>query len=490
MAIDWMLIWHIIVIGNALFAIITVFRQPRDIAATWAWLLVLVFLPLLGFIIYAFFGRKLPKSKFFRLKGSVKKHVKHELNEEKAMLKKPKDADTLSKKIAWESANMVRMFMNSDTSPLYDNNKIDVFTNGDKLMDQMFEDIKNAKSSINLEFYTFYADKIGKKVLAALVKKAKEGVDVRVIYDSWGSMGTTQRFFKPLFEAGGHAYPFLHTHSNFFDFRVNFRDHHKILVIDGEHGYVGGFNIGDQYMGWSKKFGNWQDCSIRIHGNAIYGLQSQFILDWNATDGKLQINPNNPEMIKKYYPIIHTDGEAVMQIVSSGPDTSMEQIKIGYIKMIEMAKHKVQITTPYLIPDPSVLDALKIASMSGVDVQIIVPDMPDHPFVYRATQYYARQLTKLGVKVYYYNNGFMHAKTIVVDDKIVSVGSANMDYRSFKLNFEINSFTYDEEFGKRMGKIFEEDLKKSTLQTTKMFESESWWLNFKQHFSRLLSPIL
>lgn len=479
-----------IIIINAAAAIITVFRQPRNIAATWAWLLVLIFIPVLGFLFYAFFGRRLPKSSLLRLSGSSKKQVTSEINRQKSLLGHFDEKVDPNNKLVNESVGLVEMFMNSDTAPLLGHNEVETYTGGDTFIKQLFEDFRNAKSSINIEFYTFYADKIGHQALDVLVEKAKQGVDVRVIYDAWGSMGTNEKFFKPLIDAGGHAFPFLHNKFNVLDMRVNFRDHHKLVTIDGKYGYIGGLNIGDQYMGWVPKFGNWRDCMIRIHGDGVYGLQSRFLLDWNGTDIKSRIDPNDPKESAKYYPPIKTNGNAIMQIVSSGPDSSMEQIKMGYIKLIEMATKSLKITTPYLIPDQSVLDAIKVAVNSGVDVEIITPDMPDHPFVYRATQYYTQQLTELGVKVYAYNNGFMHAKTIVVDDKLVSVGSANFDYRSFGLNFECNAFVYDKGLANKMEEIFQQNIDDSTLQTKEIFADQSAWLNFKQHFSRLLSPLL
>ncbi|USS93277.1 cardiolipin synthase [Fructilactobacillus ixorae] len=480
----------LILLINTIAAIITVFRQPRNIAATWAWFLVLVFIPVLGFFIYAFFGRRLPKNRMLLLSGSTKKQVSSLISKQKRQLGKYTADQTPNYQILNRARGQIEMFMNTATAPLLGSNEVDVYTKGTDFVHQLFTDFKNAHSSINIEFYTFYADNIGHQTLDILTEKAKQGVDVRVIYDAWGSMGTNEKFFRPLIEAGGHAYPFLHNRFNLIDMRVNFRDHHKIVTIDGEYGYIGGMNIGDQYLGQKKKFGNWYDCMMRIHGHGVRGLQSRFILDWNATDEQDKIDPNEAHAIAKYYPELKTDGTAVMQIVASDPIASMEQIKMGYIKLIGMAQHSVKIMTPYLIPDESVLDALKIAVKSGVDITIITPDMPDHPFVYRATQYYTEQLTKLGIKVYAYNNGFLHAKTMVIDDELVSIGSANLDYRSFELNFECNAFVYDKDLANRMETIYQAAILESTLQTNQIFAQESWWLNFKQHFSRLLSPLL
>ncbi|WP_429971099.1 cardiolipin synthase [Fructilactobacillus sp. Tb1] len=480
----------LVVFINTIIAIITIFREPRDIMSTLAWLMVLIFIPVLGFLLYGFFGRGIPKSQVLNIKGQTHKDVSTEINEQKQQLGKFDEQSNPNNKIVNDAAEQVKMFMNNDLAPLQGSNEIEVFTGGDTFVNQLFTDIDNAKSSINIEFYTFASDKIGTKALNVLVAAAKRGVDVKVSYDAWGSMSTHEQFFKPLFEAGGHAYPFLHNKNNILDMRVNYRDHHKLITIDGKIGYIGGLNLGDQYMGWDPKFGNWRDCMIRVKGHGVYGMQSKFIPDWNATAPKNRIDFNSPTEMKKYYPENATDGKAIMQIVSSGPISEKQQIKKGYIKLIQSAKHSIKLTTPYLIPDPSVIDALTIAAESGVDIQIITPDMPDHPFVYRATQWYTRQLIDLGCKVYAYNDGFMHAKTMVVDDKLVSIGSANFDYRSFSLNFECNAFVYDKKLAKEMEEIFKVDLENATQRTKEYFENEGWWLNFKQHFSRLMSPLM
>ncbi|GEP18869.1 cardiolipin synthase [Pediococcus argentinicus] len=479
-------VFELIVVLNAFGAILTVFRQRRDIAATWAWLLVLVLLPVVGFIIYAFVGRKLPENRLFPLKHKAQleldliiKRQSEELNDEK----------TSSDIISEGAEGMVRFFGNTDHAFLTRRNVIDIFTDGTALFDDIFDEIRKATKHIHIEFYTFYNDDIGNEMLHLLEQKAAEGVEVKVIWDSWGSMGTYRSFFKHLIELGGEASPFLGTRSAITDFRLNFRDHRKIIVVDGKVGYVGGFNIGDQYLGRKKKFGYWRDTHIKIVGSGVYGLQSRFILDWNATSPENAIDEEfNPG--SEYFPVAETDGNTSLQIVSSGPDSDIEKIKLGYLKMINAAKKNIWIQSPYLIPDDSVLDALRVAAHSGVDVRIMVPQMPDHAFVYRATQYYAWQCAKWGIKVYYYNNGFIHAKTMVIDGRISTVGSANMDFRSFKLNFEVNSFMYDEAIAQELQDIYENDIQSATLQTAEMFDQQSWWLKFKQTFSRLLSPIL
>lgn len=478
---------EIILVLNIVGAFFTVFRQRRDIAATWAWLLVLTFLPVFGFIIYAFVGRKLPENKLFPLKNKTKleldqimEHQRRELIEKKT---------TAADQVVRDAEGMVQFFSETDYAFLTRRNEVQIITDGQELFDDIFAEIKKAKKHVHVEFYTIYDDEIGNQLREILEEKAREGVEVKVLWDSWGSLGTSRKFFKKLNELGGKAFPFLGTRSALTDFRLNFRDHRKIVVIDGKIGYVGGFNVGDQYLGRKKKFGYWRDTHLKIIGSGVYGLQSRFLLDWNATD---RLNPVSEDFKpgSVYFPVAEVKGNTSLQIVSNGPDSDIEKIKMGYLKMINAAKDSIWIQSPYLIPDDSVLDALRLAANSGVDVRIMVPSMPDHAFVYRATQYYAWQCAKWGIKVYYYNNGFLHAKTMVVDGKISSVGSANMDFRSFKLNFEVNSFMYDENIAKQLQNIYKKDIEQSSLQTVAMFDKQTRWLKFKQTFSRLLSPIL
>ncbi|KRL16358.1 phosphatidylserine phosphatidylglycerophosphate cardiolipin synthase-like protein [Levilactobacillus zymae DSM 19395] len=474
-----------IIILNAVLAFLTVFREKRDIAATWAWMLVLVLVPIVGFIAYAFIGRKLPKGRMFRLQHQVAMQLDERLQQQRQKLgKQIMPADRISHSVI----NMVNMFMSTDQAFLARQNKVQVITDGHDLFRMMMEDIEQATSSVHIEFYTFYNDRIGNEILDLLVQKAKAGVEVRVIYDPWGSMGTWKRFFKPLMDVGGHVEPFLGTRSAVIDFRLNFRDHRKIVTVDGRVGYVGGFNIGDQYLGRKEKFGYWRDTHLRIIGSGVFSLQARFMLDWNATDRDHPFNDR--EIDSRYFPLTTVKGETSLQIVSSGPDSDLQQIKMGYMRMIQTAEKSLWIQTPYLIPDDSVLDSLRIAAMAGIDVRIMIPDKPDHAFVYRATQYYARQLANDGVKIYYYHNGFIHAKTMVVDGKLASVGSANMDYRSFKLNFEINAFVYDEQIATQLENIFKIDMTHSELITPEKFDQQSLYLKFKQTASRLLSPIL
>ncbi|WP_027826406.1 cardiolipin synthase [Ligilactobacillus saerimneri] len=470
-------------------AVVTVFWEKKDIAVIWAWLLVLILLPGVGFILYLFVGKGINSSKIFDLKEQERLGINQLAELQKEQWEKNR-LIFAGEKISAGNMELPRLFLDIDQAILTEHNYVEILTDGTEKFKVLLDDIRHAQNHVHIEYYTFYNDQIGNQVRAALEEVARRGVEVRVIYDSFGSRGTTHQFFKRLEALGGRAEPFFGTkkapiHSP----RLNYRDHRKIVVIDGRIGYIGGFNIGDQYLGRKPKFGYWRDTHLRVQGNAVIALQSRFLMDWNATVKNTRHN-QQVSYQDQYFPLISNVGHTSMQIVSSGPDSEKEAIKLGYFKMINNARKYIYIQTPYLIPDDAIIEALMVAQMSGVEVRIMIPAFPDHPFVYRATEYYAKHLTDLGIKVYKYHHGFLHAKTVVVDDQVASVGSANLDFRSFKLNFEANAFLYGEQFAHQLKTIFEKDQEQAVLLTPEYFAKQSWWRKFKQEFSRLLSPIL
>ena len=268
--------------------------------------------------------------------------------------------------------------------------------------------------------------------------------------------------------------------------RVNYRNHRKIVVIDGRIGFVGGFNVGREYLGRDKKFGYWRDTHLCIEGAAVTSLAVRFVLDWNyAAKENLFLDDTLFEI-----PQYTRHGRDPVQIISSGPDSQIKTIHDNYLRLIHSAKDHVYIQTPYFIPDDSILDALKIASRSGIDVRIMVPCKPDHPFVYWATYSYVGDMVAAGAKCYVYNNGFLHAKTLCVDGMVACVGTANMDIRSFGLNFEVNAVIYSERTVQRLERAFENDMTQCTHVTRKVYDERSLIIKGKEQFSRLLSPLL
>lgn len=471
---------------NALIALVTILIKPRDVAAIWAWLLVLFALPGFGFILYLFFGRGLTDKKKFYLRQSDLTELEN-FQDFKGDTLEHYDPIIQNE----DHQHFVDFFSSLNQMPLTRKNAVTLLTDGQEKLTAVLKDIEAAKHSIHIEYYAFVTDNIGQQILKVLEKKAAEGVEVRLLYDAFGSHGTKTKDFRKLVENGGHVHTFITSQRALLRFRLNYHDHRKIIVVDGKIGYTGGFNIADQYVNHTKKFGYWRDTHIRIYGAAASLLQLRFLMDWNVSV------PDQKKVgyhLDYFYKAEKEDQDQLyqtsIQLVSSGPNNEREQIKLSFIKLISSAKKRVWIQTPYLVPDESVIAALKIAAASGVEVKIMIPNKPDHPFIYRATQYYARQLIKENVQILVYENGFLHAKTLIMDDEICIVGSANQDIRSYRLNFESSAIIYDPAFLQQLADQFVLDEKASIPMTTETVKEMSNWLLFKQQISRLFSPIL
>ena len=473
-----------LLVFNTFLSIVTVFKEKRDIAATWAWLLVLILMPGIGFVIYVFLGRKISKDKIFDIQTQEKIGMpelvdaqKELLEEEELFNEEDGDEDRLNE--------MASMFLQSSNSVLTKGNHVELFVDGKEKFDRLIKDIQTAQHHVHVTYYIFKNDDIGRKVLAALEERAANGVEIFLIYDPLGSRGVRHRFFEKLRSLGGKAEPFFGSKAQLINLRINYRNHRKIVIIDGEIGYTGGFNVGDDYLGKYPKMGYWRDTHIRIEGNGVMPLQTRFLMDWNAS-----VKSHSLNYTKHYFPVMESKGDIDVQIVSSGPDTETQAIKKGYLKMITSAKNSVSIQSPYFVPDESVIESLEIALLSGIHVRIMIPNKPDHPFIYRATLHYVSELVEKGAEVYIYDAGFLHAKTIVIDEEICSIGTANFDIRSFKLNFEVNAFLYNKHFAEKHERQFDIDIQSSYILTEEMISEFSTWEKFKQKFSRLFSPVL
>lgn len=473
----------IVFILNFFFAGIVIFMERRDASATWAWILVLFFVPLLGFILYLVFGQNLSRKRLFEWDDIHKIGIDHMISKQIDALKYRYFSFIDQNVEAYRS--LIYMHLINNDALLTQDNEIQIFTDGNEKFDQLFQDIRQAKDHIHLQYYIFRNDNLGKQLISLLTDKAKAGVRVRVLYDDMGSRTLTKRAFKQLIQAGGEIAAFFPSPIPLVNLRLNYRNHRKLVIIDGQIGYVGGFNVGDEYLGLKSKFGYWRDTHLRIKGRAVHTMQTRFILDWNQAADERKMG-----FAERYFPESRPAGNVSMQIVTSGPDEEWEQIKHGYIKMIASAKTSIYIQTPYFIPDASVLDVLRIASLSGVDVRVMIPNKPDHMFVYWATLSYAGELLKTGAKIYIYDNGFIHSKMIVVDDQVASVGTANIDVRSFRLNFEVNAFIYHKETARKLTDIFHQDMELARELTLESFRQRPLKIRFKESISRLLSPIL
>ncbi|WP_407272948.1 cardiolipin synthase [Radiobacillus sp. PE A8.2] len=474
-------IFGFIIFMNILLALAIVFLERRNATSTWAWLMVLLFIPLMGFILYLIFGRRLSNKKIFTW------DTKSRLGVKRAVQSQLRGLEDGSFEISNEGMipykDLIYLHLRNDDAIFSQNNEVEIFTDGIKKFNALIQDIENAHDHIHLLYYIIRHDELGQRLADALIKKSKEGVQVRVLYDDLGSRSLSRKYIKRIREAGGEVESFFPSFIPKVNFKINYRNHRKLAIIDGNIGYIGGFNIGDEYLGYNKRFGYWRDTHLRMIGNAVHHMQTRFILDWN------QASRHHISYESTYF-VSEPAGNVGVQIVSSGPDSEWEQIKNGYIKMIMEAKDYIYIQTPYFIPDESLKDALQIAVLSGVDVRIMIPNKPDHPFVYWATFYNIGELLTAGAKAYIYQNGFLHAKTIVVDGKIASVGTANIDVRSFRLNFEVNAFIYDQEIAEKLVQAYKQDIMNSSELTLKLYKKRSKWIRFKESISKLLSPIL
>lgn len=488
--------WDIVIISifiiNMLFALGLIFLERRRSAqSVWAWLLILLFLPVAGFVLYMLFGRTIFRDNLFQMDKKEMKKLESIVNDQLDELK-GREGD-FPNDITEKHQDFIHMLLQSHLTFITDNNRLQTFTNGRTKFDHLLEDIKNAKNHIHLQYYIFRMDKIGREVYDALVEKQKEGVEVTFLYDDLGSRGVKLRHFKELKEAGGNVAAFFPSILPLINPRLNNRNHRKIAVIDGVVGYVGGFNVGDEYVGFDEEKGAWheadlpprRDTHLRIEGDAVKLLQLRFMLDWNSRSKR-----SNLEWEERYFPSIEYDGDTSMQIASSGPDEEYQQIKYGYLYMINSAKESIYIQTPYFIPDQSIFEAIKSAILRGVKVHLMIPDHPDHPFVYWSTYANAGEIVEMGAEVYLYNTGFMHAKVMMIDDELLSIGTTNIDFRSFYLNFEVNAFIYDEKEAVQQRHTFENDIKSSTLLTEEKYIERSRWIKVKEVFSNLISPIL
>ena len=478
-----------IYIINFIIILNLIFREKRSIEAIEAWTAVLTTLPAVGILLFVLFGRGIAKNNMFKVKEQEDKIIKNSISKAKDKLKCTSMLDENLR----NNIDMIDALTNSNNTHYTNNNSVDIFDKSSDFFNSLLEELDKAQDYINIQFYIFKDDNIGNQIIDILCKKARNGVEVRLLYDAVGSRLLSEKTLIKLKKSGVKTGSFFPSLLKIVNFNLNYRNHRKIVVIDGNVAYVGGNNIGDEYLGRDPKFGEWRDTHLKLTGDCILDLNTRFILDWRYTThenldlGKYFSESKNSNI---YYN--KTSNNVGIQIVSSGPDiTELDEIKYGYIKMIQKARKYIYIQSPYLILDRTLIDSLKIACLSGVDVRIMIPSKPDHPFVYWASCSYAGELLKFGAKIYTYgDDAFLHAKTIVIDDSICSIGTANMDIRSFELNFEVNAFIYSEEISKKQRIIFEKDITNSKEMTIDMYNSRPRIIRIKESVSRLLSPLL
>ncbi|MDO5725445.1 MAG: cardiolipin synthase [Tissierellia bacterium] len=466
---------------NLILCALIIFLERKNPTSTWAWIMAITFLPIVGFVAYLFFGTDISKSRVFRSKEYEIELTERRLG--RAARINARDKSHIIEMGYGKYMKMIKMFSVSGKSIFRKSNKFQVFNNGEELFETLYKDIENAKKSIYIEFYIISSGKLLDSFKKLLIKKAKEGVDVKILVDGMGGRKFKKQDRKELIDAGVDLGVFFPPILGKLHIRLNYRNHRKITTIDNTIGYIGGFNLGDEYIGLSKKFGHWRDTHLRVRGGVVEDLEYNFFSDYKFATA----NPCG-----RYQTSIEDHNfDTPANIVISGPDNVREQIRDGYNMMINQAKSRIFIQTPYFIPDEGLQKSLLIAAYSGVDVRIMVPKKPDHPFVHSAGLSYFGELLEAGARVYRYReNGFLHSKVLIADEDISSVGTANFDVRSFKLNFEINCFIYDKAINEKLAKDFYEDIKNCDELTLEQYKERGKITKIKEGISRLLSPLL
>lgn len=473
----------LIYIINIVSAGFIIFSQRKNPASTWCWLMVCTFLPPAGFLLYLIFGFEGRKYAVFREKEKSDEKLYSDyyagepsvICSQLSYIRSRKKAEI----VCGEFSSLAILNIICADAPIIWLTDLKIYSRGIDMFSSLFKDIAEAESCIFLEYYIIRHDILGEALKSLLIKKAGEGVEIYVLYDKIGNIFNSRDFLR--FEKNSNI------HCTYFVspklIQLNYRCHRKICVIDYKKAYLGGFNIGTEYMGMSEKFGPWRDCHISFKGGGVADLALRFIADFNFSGGGMI------KTEKITYPKMK-EGAVPVQIVSGGPDCRCDNILNGFFRLISEAKKSVYIQTPYFVPDDSILEALKTAALSGADVRIMIPSAPDHPFVYWASLSYLGELIETGVKCYGYNGGFLHSKLIICDGFAVSVGTANLDMRSLKLNFETTAIIYDSKAAGKFTEIFKRDLAKSSEITPEIYTKRPLSSKIKESLSRLISPML
>lgn len=463
-------------------AFLLIFRQRKEPRAVWAWLLLLYTFPLVGLFAYFLMGTDAHKRNIFKVR---------EMEEVLCRIRRQQEERFRNGDGKWEKQSLLQyrglLLYNLQAIGgfLTERNEITLFTDGKEKYGKLMEDMKEAKSFIHIQYYVIKNDVLFYQLWDILKKKVQEGVEVRILCDALGCHHMPRRVWKQLKQEGVQIAEFFPPPWKPLYVRFNYRNHRKLVILDNRVGYVGGFNIGREYVGLHSGFGNWRDTHMRITGGGVAALQLRFLMDWNAASAE-------KVSLKKYcfLPEMPLYGSAAMQIISSGPDSPLPHIRNNYLRLIAGAKEMLSIQTPYFIPDEAILSQLKLALHSGVRVRLMIPCKPDHPFVYRATMSFAGELLMEGAECYIYREGFLHAKGVIADRTAYCYGTANLDIRSFTLNFEVNVVVYGEEETEKMLEIFEKDLQNCKRLTKEEYQNRSLRLRAGERLCRLLSPLL
>ncbi|MGN1226921.1 MAG: cardiolipin synthase [Candidatus Cryptobacteroides sp.] len=459
-------ILYIILIATIFYVILKERREPTE---TLAWILITLLVPIVGVIAYFLFGRSYRKSKQFSYDDDTMNNQIMKLCEMQLSEMEKEEYSELKHK------NFVTLMLNSGMAALSIRNRLKILNNGYECFPALFTDLQKAQDFIHIEIFGIESGELFEKLLSILSERVQAGVEVRVIFDCVGSRALKSRDVKRMHKAGIKAYSYMPIWMPVFANKFNYRNHRKIIVIDGKVGYTGGMNIADRYLKGTKR-GIWRDTQIRLEGTSVSLLNSVFVNDWSfVSNGELLYDD-------KYYPSVNLENVLPMQIAISGPDSPHASIMQAYFAAIGNAKNYIYISTPYLLPNQAIVTALQVAALSGVDVRILIPVRGDNILVAWAGYSYIDSLLDAGVSVYLYRKGFNHSKFFVIDDEMCSIGSANLDYRSFDTDFEVQAMIYDKDTSLELKSYFLKDLEDSELIT-----SENW--EKRPRSSKIMEPI-
>lgn len=472
-------IWlvYIITIASCIYVVLSENRNP---IRSLAWVIALIFLPVVGLVFYLFFGRSL------RGRTMISRR-----NKRKLFHSQSGRHDLKTTTLTGPEQQVVKLTHRVSRYPFTLNNKAQIFTNGHEKFEALKQDLRNAKHSIYLQYYIFQDDHLGQEIADILIAKAAEGVEVKVIYDHVGSFSASRKFFDRMDNANVETHPFFKVTFPQFANRVNWRNHRKIVIIDNKTGYIGGMNIADRYLGakaenyrkTGKKAPVWRDTHLRLEGDIVESLLYSFSIDWNFMKNDLLLNSSAPVEPRE-------NNDTGMQLITSGPTETWDNLELIFLKAIAGAQKCVYIQTPYFLPTDSLLRALEAAALANVDVRIMLPVKSDSKMLGYAGFSYITQCLKAGIKVYLYLPGMLHSKVMIVDDSFVTTGSVNFDFRSFENNFESNLLIYDTDLNRQMKDIFFSDIADCKKLTLTEWRRRPRLTRSLESVLRLLAPIL
>ncbi len=485
---DWVVILEILYIIILVTVCLRIIYDTTSINKTLAYLLLVIFVPVLGILFYFSFGINYRKRRVYSKKLIEDDVLRRELI--KQIISRTETNLKLNTDTIKEGASLVHLLLNDSLSPLTIGNQVTLLLNGEQKFPEVLKALETATHHIHVEYYIYDNDVIGNRIKDMLIAKARAGVKVRLIFDAFGSRSIRRQFLRDLLASGVEAYPFNRIRFQPLANRLNYRNHRKIIVVDGRLGFVGGINISDRYINDPETIKRgariyWRDAHFRIDGPGVQYLQYLFFCDWNFCAGQ-KLQPGPAYFTDRRHPA----GSESVQIAASGPDSPTSTIMLSILKAINIAKKEILLTTPYFIPGETILNALKVAALGGVSVKILAPGVSDSRLVNAAAWSYFDDLLRAGVEIFLYRKGFIHVKTMVVDDYISVVGTANMDYRSFDLNFEVNAVVYGEKLAGELRTSFLHDLDDAEQIQPHAWHKRPLSKKLAERIARLLSPLL